>query len=128
MFIIEGSITIGIALIAFVYLPRPGRPAWFLNEEEKWWSQERMLRDTRDGQQAKAGISWVYIKEGLKDWKVCELFSIIPPVEVDTVHRYRYYVLAVVEYPSARAYNLLTYHSSVSGICCKYPCWLSSGR
>jgi MFS family permease len=45
LFLIEGCMTMTIAFIGFVWLPRSADTAWFLSREEKVWAEQRMRLD-----------------------------------------------------------------------------------
>ncbi|KAF2212283.1 hypothetical protein CERZMDRAFT_41448 [Cercospora zeae-maydis SCOH1-5] len=46
LFLIEGCMTMTVALIGFVWLPKSADSAWFLNGEERAWAESRMRADT----------------------------------------------------------------------------------
>ncbi|GAB7358126.1 hypothetical protein MBLNU230_g0285t1 [Neophaeotheca triangularis] len=50
LFVLEGSVTICIALLGFVWLPHSADTAWFLTPEERQWAEERIRLD-REGSQ-----------------------------------------------------------------------------
>ncbi|CZT21117.1 related to nicotinamide mononucleotide permease [Ramularia collo-cygni] len=45
LFLVEGCMTMTVALIGFVWLPRSAETAWFLNREERVWAEKRMQLD-----------------------------------------------------------------------------------
>lgn len=45
LFIIEGGLTVTLAVVAFFWLPASPETAWFLNADEKLAARSRMLRD-----------------------------------------------------------------------------------
>lgn len=45
LFLIEGCMTIFIALVGFVWLPHSADTAWFLTAQERSWAEERMRLD-----------------------------------------------------------------------------------
>lgn len=45
LFFIEGCITMTVALVGFLWLPRSAESAWFLNPEERYWAEARMRQD-----------------------------------------------------------------------------------
>ena len=45
LFLLEGSLTIAIALIGFAWLPHSPSTAWFLNPQERQWAEERVVLD-----------------------------------------------------------------------------------
>ncbi|USW48590.1 Putative major facilitator superfamily, MFS transporter superfamily [Septoria linicola] len=46
LFLVEGCLTMTVALIGFLWLPRSADSAWFLNAEERAWAESRMRSDT----------------------------------------------------------------------------------
>ncbi|KAF2161740.1 hypothetical protein M409DRAFT_69548 [Zasmidium cellare ATCC 36951] len=52
LFLIEGCLTMTIALIGFFWLPHSAESAWFLTKEERWWAEERMRLDTKNNKGA----------------------------------------------------------------------------
>ena len=48
LFIIEGCMTMVVALIGFVYLPASAGTAWFFNDQERAWAEDRILHDYDD--------------------------------------------------------------------------------
>lgn len=45
LFMIEGCLTMTVALLGFPWLPRSADSAWFLNVEERAWAESRMRED-----------------------------------------------------------------------------------
>ncbi|KAL9111942.1 MAG: hypothetical protein Q9227_003792 [Pyrenula ochraceoflavens] len=45
LFLIEGLLTVAIAVIGLVWLPHSAATAWFLSREERNWAEERVRRD-----------------------------------------------------------------------------------
>jgi hypothetical protein len=70
-FIIEGAITVGLAFFALFWLPRRMSQAWFLEEPERAWVEERMARDSGGQDNSALGITKSDIVETCKDWKFC---------------------------------------------------------
>lgn len=77
LFIIEGSLTCFVAILAFFLLPRGPGSAWFLTQQEREFAAERMRRDTalfilheygKDGME-KDRLSRRDAIEAAKDWK-----------------------------------------------------------
>ncbi|UKZ96910.1 uncharacterized protein TrAFT101_011684 [Trichoderma asperellum] len=77
LFIIEGSLTCFVAILAFFLLPRGPGSAWFLTQQEREFAAERMRRDTalfilheygKDGME-KDKLSRRDAIEAVKDWK-----------------------------------------------------------
>ena len=48
LFILEGGVTVIVALVGFFWLPRSADTAWFLTPQERVWAEERVRRD-REG-------------------------------------------------------------------------------
>lgn len=71
LFLVEGAITIGLAIVAAIYLPWHLSTAWFLSKEEREWADIRMIRDSGGQDNASRGITRSDVIEGLKDWKFC---------------------------------------------------------
>ena len=91
LFLVEGSVTIFIAVLALAMLPHKLRKAWFLNEEERTHAVRRMATDTgldedMTGASAKEedhNITMKHIMRAVKDWKkvliiVCNLCATTP--------------------------------------------------
>ncbi|KAF7191200.1 High-affinity nicotinic acid transporter [Pseudocercospora fuligena] len=57
LFLIEGCMTMTVALIGFLWLPRSADSAWFLNSEERSWAEARMRQDTISSHEAKSAIN-----------------------------------------------------------------------
>jgi len=45
LFILEGGLTIFVALLGFLWLPRSAGSAWFLRQDERRWAEQRVMRD-----------------------------------------------------------------------------------
>lgn len=45
LFLIEGCVTMTVALLGFLWLPRSADSAWFLSAEERAWAESRMRAD-----------------------------------------------------------------------------------
>ncbi|WPG98480.1 Hypothetical protein R9X50_00127100 [Acrodontium crateriforme] len=48
LFVIEGCITMVVALFGFLWLPKSAGTAWFFNAEERKWAEKRILLDRDD--------------------------------------------------------------------------------
>ncbi|KAF4979330.1 hypothetical protein FDECE_18080 [Fusarium decemcellulare] len=59
LFIIEGSISVGIGLLCWLSLPRSAQEAWFLKDDEKRLMHERRLRDV--AYTGSEEFSWSYV-------------------------------------------------------------------
>ena len=70
LFIIEGSITSGVAILAFFILPNyPASTSW-LKPEEREYAQWRLLEDTGEADIATAADLWTGLKLAVKDTRV----------------------------------------------------------
>lgn len=70
LFIIEGSITIGVALISAFFLPDyPATTSW-LAEEEKSFAAWRMLGDINETDESNATSVWIGVKMAFKDYRL----------------------------------------------------------
>ena len=70
LFIIEGSITCGVALIAFFVLPNyPSTTSW-LKPEERVYAEWRLLEDTGEADITTTAGLWQGMKLALKDTRV----------------------------------------------------------
>jgi len=83
LFIIEGAITIGLAVFGLFWLPRRMSEAWFLNEREREWVVERMARDSGGQDNSALGITKSDVIETCKDWKFwlilpCNIAASVP--------------------------------------------------
>lgn len=48
LFLIEGCLTMTIALVGFFWLPKSAETAWFLKPQERYWAEERIKLDTHN--------------------------------------------------------------------------------
>ncbi|KAM0790505.1 hypothetical protein ACM66B_003378 [Microbotryomycetes sp. NB124-2] len=69
LFIVEGALTIALAIFAFFWLPKDMTTAWFLNEQERSWQRERMLRDSGGRDNTSKDLTRSDLVEAAKDWK-----------------------------------------------------------
>lgn len=53
LFVVEGCMTMTVALIGFMWLPRSADTAWFLSREEKAWAEQRMRLDVASAEASK---------------------------------------------------------------------------
>lgn len=53
LFLIEGCMTMAIALLGFVWLPKSADTAWFLNVSERAWAEQRMRLSTEKSEDSK---------------------------------------------------------------------------
>ena len=66
LFIIEGSVSFGVCLIGWLFLPTSAERAWYLTEDEKEAMRARALRDAAyKGEDQK--FHWRYFKMGFMD-------------------------------------------------------------
>lgn len=91
LFIIEGSLTIFVALIAWIWLPRGPGSAWFLNADEQLFAAQRIQKDNISYVSHEYGADGVErdrltkrdVVETAKDWKlffllVCNICASVP--------------------------------------------------
>ncbi|KAI5468164.1 major facilitator superfamily domain-containing protein [Mariannaea sp. PMI_226] len=137
LFVIEGSLTCFVAILAFCLLPRGPSSAWFLNQEEREFAADRMRRDTalfiqheygKDGLE-KDRLSKRDAIEAAKDWKFYGviLFNICASVPTQAFSIFLPLVLQGLGFESIRA-NLLTVPPYVCGAIGLYLFALSSDR
>lgn len=70
LFIIEGTMTIGLGLVAGFILPDyPATTRW-LTEEERAFASWRLLEDINESDNAQATTIWAGVKLALKDYRV----------------------------------------------------------
>ncbi|KAK4046566.1 hypothetical protein OIO90_006517 [Microbotryomycetes sp. JL221] len=69
LFIVEGVLTVLLAIFAFFWLPTDMTSAWFLNSQERLWVQERMIRDSGGRDNTSKSLTRTDVVEALKDWK-----------------------------------------------------------
>jgi MFS family permease len=75
LFIIEGTCSIGIALLTPFWLAKSPGTAWFLTENERSYAENRMVIDTTANLDSTTKLNRCDIIEGCKDWK---LWFILP--------------------------------------------------
>ena len=75
LFIIEGCLTIALALVTPFWLAASPGSAWFLNEEERILADKRMVMDSAANLDSTYKITKKDIREGVLDWK---LWCILP--------------------------------------------------
>jgi hypothetical protein len=93
LFIIEGAVTVMVAMVAWLWLPVGPGSAWFLTESEKEFAAERIRIDSEryfvkaygpDGiQEVSQRLSKRDVTETVKDWKlwtilVCNICASVP--------------------------------------------------
>lgn len=75
LFIIEGSITIAIALVTPFWLAKSPGESWFLSQEEKEFAERRMVLDSSANEDSRFKLSKRDVTEAIMDWK---LWAILP--------------------------------------------------
>jgi hypothetical protein len=70
LFIIEGTCSIGIALVTPFWLAKSPGTAWFLTENERAYAENRMVIDTTANLDSTTKLNRHDIIEGCKDWKL----------------------------------------------------------
>jgi len=95
LFIIEGVITIGVALTAIFVLPDyPATTKW-LSEEEKAFAQWRLARDADEEDDNTATNLWQGLKSALVDYKLY-LFILLQHVSLVT-QTFQYFFPSIVK-------------------------------
>ncbi|KAK3315746.1 major facilitator superfamily domain-containing protein [Apodospora peruviana] len=126
LFIIEGALTCGLALLAWAWLPAGPDTAWFLTKEERVLAADRVRAvGTADS----AGLTRRDVIETIKDWKllfvvVCNVCASVPSTAFSV------FLPLVVEgmgYSALEA-NLMTVPPFVCGAVGLYLFALSSDR
>lgn len=70
LFIIEGTITIGVALIAIFVLPDfPATTRW-LSEDERLYAQWRLVSDANESDDNKSTSVWIGVKQAFSDYRL----------------------------------------------------------
>ena len=59
LFLIEGCLTMAVALVGFVWLPHSADTAWFFSPQEKRWAEQRIRLDQRNATNTKGTMSRV---------------------------------------------------------------------
>ncbi|KAK0634128.1 major facilitator superfamily domain-containing protein [Immersiella caudata] len=88
VFLVEGGITVFMAIVGWFVFPADISTAWFLNEREREHAVMRMGRDLAGGQEEEDGKSRMAelkkdVVDVLKDWKklltvVCNITAVVP--------------------------------------------------
>ncbi|KAL2138423.1 hypothetical protein VTI28DRAFT_6787 [Corynascus sepedonium] len=89
VFLVEGGLTVLIAVVAFLVLPAKVDTAWFLSDAERGHAARRMERDLAGAQeevefgQRENRIAMRDIVDVLKDWKkmliiICNITAVLP--------------------------------------------------
>ncbi|KAF1846168.1 major facilitator superfamily transporter [Cucurbitaria berberidis CBS 394.84] len=135
LFIIEGTLTILIAVVAWFWLPRSPGSAWFLNAEEQKFAAERILKDNAqyvaheygsDGGERQRLTRRDIVETG-KDWKLWYVlvFNICASVPSQAFSVFLPLVVQGLGYSSIRA-NLMSVPPYVCGATGLYLFALSS--
>ena len=69
LFIIEGALTVVLALIAYAWLPATPQSAWFLTDAERTVAERRTLRDL-----SSSGSHEFNMRECFKEWNTWKMF------------------------------------------------------
>ncbi|KAH8893613.1 major facilitator superfamily transporter [Thozetella sp. PMI_491] len=82
LFIIEGSVTIFVAIVAASVLPNYPHTTRWLNEEEKAFAAWRLMQDIREEDTRHARSVWVGVKLAVQDYRlpifvVCQHLSLL---------------------------------------------------
>ncbi|PSN70327.1 MFS general substrate transporter [Corynespora cassiicola Philippines] len=75
LFIMEGTLTIAIAILTPFWLAKGPDQAWFLNATEKSFAEHRMVIDSSANLDSRFKLSKRDVREAAKDWK---LWAILP--------------------------------------------------
>lgn len=75
LFIIEGTITIAIALVTPFWLAKSPGQSWFLSEDQKLFAERRMVLDSAANLDSRFKLSKRDFVEAIKDWK---LWAVLP--------------------------------------------------
>jgi MFS family permease len=75
LFIIEGTITIAIALVTPFWLAKAPGQSWFLTEGEKAFAERRMVLDSSANLDSRFKLSKKDVVEAIADWK---LWAVLP--------------------------------------------------
>jgi hypothetical protein len=135
LFIIEGSLTIISAIIAWFWLPYGPESAWFLTEEEQTFAVERIIRDNAMYMAHKPGcddtrsqgLTKRDVVETAKDWKTWYVlvFNICASVPSQAFSVFLPLVVQGLGYSSIEA-NLMTIPPYICGAVGLYIFALSS--
>nr|RBR00763.1 hypothetical protein FVER53263_10998 [Fusarium verticillioides] len=114
LFIIEGTMTVILGILAFWWLPADPQSAWFLSEEEKHVARQRALRDG-------SGVigEEFNLKECFKSWNswkfaVWCVISLTYPVAFSTTSNFLPLIIRRLGYNTVIT-NLLTVPPNVAG-------------
>ncbi|KAH8723827.1 major facilitator superfamily transporter [Phaeosphaeriaceae sp. PMI808] len=133
LFIIEGALTIAMAIVAWFWLPKGPDTAWFLNENERKFAVARITKDNpevdtydNDGMQ-KRKLTKRDIVEATKDWKTWYVlvFNICASVPSQAFSVFLPLVVQGLGYSSIKA-NLMSVPPFVCGAVGLYIFALSS--
>ncbi|EJU03913.1 MFS general substrate transporter [Dacryopinax primogenitus] len=127
LFLIEGSLTILLALITPFWLPTSPGTAWFLTPAERHYAEKRMVMDSSENLADAHRISKRDILETLKDWKLwmmlpCAMITTMGPTGFTT---FLPLVVKGLGYSGAMA-NLMSVPPYIAGACLVLLfCWSS---
>jgi MFS family permease len=69
LFVVQGSLTCMLAVVAWFWLPTGPETAWFLSEQQREWVVERVQPGELAAKQ-QPGVSWRDVAETIRDWKL----------------------------------------------------------
>lgn len=107
LFIIEGGLTVLVALIAYLWLPGTPENAWFLNAEEKLAAKARSLRDGSKNVESEFSLKQAFAT--WKGWKfyVWCIICFTYPVAFSTTSNFLPQIVARLGYSTVKT-NLWT--------------------
>lgn len=111
IFILEGLVTCVVGVAAFFLIYDQPKTANFLNETERAWARNRLMRKTASGRliEETQDLKWKYVVQGLTDWQVW-LGVLINWATACTIYGMSYFLPQIVSqlgYTGQQA-NLLT--------------------
>jgi len=127
LFLIEGGITILLAIITPLWLPAGPGTAWFLSKSERAYAEKRMIMDSAENLSGSYKVSKRDILESLSDFKLwimlpCGMLTTMGPTGFTT---FLPIVVKGLGYSGAMA-NLMTVPPYVAGGCLVLIfCWSS---
>ncbi|KAF2109387.1 major facilitator superfamily domain-containing protein [Lophiotrema nucula] len=116
LFIIEGAMTVIVAVAAYLWLPASASSAWFLNEAERQVANTRTLRDL-----SSSGHSDFNMKEMFSAWKNWKflpwcIISFTYPVAFSTTSNFLPQIVARLGFSTIKT-NLWTVAPNAVGFC-----------
>ncbi|KAK0617691.1 major facilitator superfamily transporter [Immersiella caudata] len=126
LFVIQGSLTCMLAVVAWFWLPTGPETAWFLSEEQREWVVER-VQPGESATKKQPGISWKDVTETMRDWKLwfVLVFNICASVPATAFSIFLPLVVQGMGYSSLEA-NLMSVPPAVCGAIGLYLFALSS--